>query len=53
VGQRVPAANVVEQARHADDHRSDQDDETENDKHQTLPKIMSSTLPIRRAYPFR
>jgi hypothetical protein len=33
----VPAADVVEHARHAHDHRGDQDDEAENDKHDTLP----------------
>jgi hypothetical protein len=32
----VPAADVVEHARHAHDHRGDQDDEAENDKHDTL-----------------
>src|SRR6185437_8557328 len=32
----MPAADVVEHARHAHDHRGDQDDEAENDKHDTL-----------------
>ncbi len=37
VGQRVPAAAVAENSGHADNHRGEQDDETENDDHESTP----------------
>jgi hypothetical protein len=36
VAERMPAATITENTAHADDHRSDQDDEPKNHNHAAL-----------------